>query len=149
MWAPDRHDDEIYEHALREFPEFAMAPHASLIVLDEEWMKSKEGKERRRGFINACVYLSLKAAVWTPVALLTPKSNQRRRYEKTTDYNFGSLIRRRDEGVQRDEYDLGFVFDIAPIFVCMLMMYLICNYANTGKILSIIRSRPGDGESYT
>ena len=36
-----------------------MAPHASLIVLDEEWMKSKEGKERWRGFINACVYLSI------------------------------------------------------------------------------------------
>ena len=59
MRAPDRHDDEIYEHALREFPEFAMAPHSSLIVLDEEWMKSKEGKERWRGFINACVYLSI------------------------------------------------------------------------------------------
>ena len=46
-----------------------MAPHASLIVLDEEWMKRKEGKERWRGFINACVYLFLKATVWTPVAL--------------------------------------------------------------------------------
>jgi hypothetical protein len=32
-----------------------MAPHASLIVLDEEWMKSKEGKERWRVFINVCV----------------------------------------------------------------------------------------------
>ena len=46
-----------------------MAPHASLIVLDEERTKSKERKERWRGFINACVYLSLKAAVWTPVPL--------------------------------------------------------------------------------
>ena len=80
---------------------------------------------------------------------LTPKTNQRHRYEKITDYNFGSLIRRRDEGVQRDEYDLWSVFDIASTFECMLMMYSICNYANTGKILSIIRSRPGDGESYT
>jgi len=63
-----KHDDEIYEHTLREFPEFATAPHASLVVLDEEWMKSKDGKERWRGFINA--------------------------YEKKiTDYNFGSLIR--------------------------------------------------------
>ncbi|KAN0139161.1 hypothetical protein V8E53_003050, partial [Lactarius tabidus] len=67
-----RFDDEIYERRLREFPEFAMAPHASLIVLDEEWMKSKGGKERWRGFINT----------------------QRRTYEKKiTDYNFGSLIR--------------------------------------------------------
>lgn len=30
VWAPDRHDDEIYDHALHELPEFAMAPHASL-----------------------------------------------------------------------------------------------------------------------
>ena len=47
-----RHDDEIFEHTLREFPDFATAPHASLVTLDEEWMKSKEGKERWRGFIN-------------------------------------------------------------------------------------------------
>ncbi|KAI0301446.1 polysaccharide biosynthesis-domain-containing protein [Russula brevipes] len=63
-----RHDDEIFEHTLREFPEFAAAPHTGLNTLDEEWMKSKEGKERWRVFINA--------------------------YEnKITDYNFGSLIR--------------------------------------------------------
>ena len=125
-----------------------MAPHASLIVLDEEWMKRKEGKERWRGFINACVYL-FQGSCLDSCPSLTPKTNQRRRYEKITDYNFGSLIRRRDEGVQRGEYNFWSVFDIAPTFVCMLMMYSICNYANTGKILSIIRSRPGDGESYT
>jgi polysaccharide biosynthesis protein len=50
-----RHDDEIFEHTLREFPEFAAAPHTGLIKLEEDWMKSKEGKERWRGFINACV----------------------------------------------------------------------------------------------
>ena len=50
-----RYDDEIFEHTLREFPEFAAAPHTSLNKLDEEWMKSKEGKERWRVFINACV----------------------------------------------------------------------------------------------
>jgi hypothetical protein len=43
---------------MREFPEFATAPHASLVALDEEWMKSKEGKERWRGFINALRALS-------------------------------------------------------------------------------------------
>ena len=80
MWASDRHDDEIYEHALREFPEFAVAPHASLIVLDEEWMKSKEGKERWRDFIKACVYLSLSCL---PVAFLTPTNaaDMRRRLQ--------------------------------------------------------------------
>ena len=56
MWAGgNRYDDEIFEHTLREFPEFAAAPHTSLTKLDEEWMKSKEGKERWRAFINACV----------------------------------------------------------------------------------------------
>jgi len=63
-----RYDDEIFEHTLRDFPEFATAPHASLVALDEDWMKSKEGKERWRAFINA--------------------------YEKKiTGFNFGSLIR--------------------------------------------------------
>jgi hypothetical protein len=51
----NRYDDEIFEHTLREFPEFAAAPHTSLIKLDEDWIKSKEGKERWRAFINACV----------------------------------------------------------------------------------------------
>ena len=67
MWASDRHDNEIYEHALREFPEFTMAPHASLIVLDEG-MKSKEGKERRRGFIKACGYLSIYLSWLSPLS---------------------------------------------------------------------------------
>ena len=60
MRALDRHNDGIYEYALREFPESAMAPHASLIIL-EEWMKSREDKERWRGFVKACVYISFMA----------------------------------------------------------------------------------------
>jgi len=56
-----RYDDEIFEHTLRDFPEYAAAPHTGLIKLDEDWMKSKEGKERWRAFINACV-ISLRAA---------------------------------------------------------------------------------------
>jgi hypothetical protein len=52
-----RYDDEIFEHTLREFPEFADAPHTGLVTLDEGWMKSTEGKERWRTFINACVSL--------------------------------------------------------------------------------------------
>jgi hypothetical protein len=57
----NRYDDEIFEHTLRDFPEFAAAPHTGLIKLDEDWMKSKEGKERWRAFVNACV-ISLRAA---------------------------------------------------------------------------------------
>jgi hypothetical protein len=56
-----RFDDEIFEHTLRDFPEYAAAPHAGLVKLDEEWMKSKEGKERWRAFIDACV-ISLRAS---------------------------------------------------------------------------------------
>jgi hypothetical protein len=54
-----RYDDEIFEHTLRDFPEFAAEPHTSLVTLDENWIKSKEGKERWRSFINACVSLPL------------------------------------------------------------------------------------------
>jgi hypothetical protein len=56
----NRYDDDIFEHTLRDFPEFAAAPHTGLIKLDEDWMKSKDGKERWRVFINACV-ISLRA----------------------------------------------------------------------------------------
>jgi len=63
-----RYDDEIFEHIMREFPDFAAEPHVGLVALDEDWMKSKEGKERWRTFINAYE-------------------------EKITDFNFGSLIR--------------------------------------------------------
>ncbi|KAA1474617.1 DUF757-domain-containing protein [Dentipellis sp. KUC8613] len=60
-------DDEIFEHTLKDFPELS-EPHEKLIRLDEDWMKSKDGKERWRAFISA--------------------------YEKKIkDYNFGSLIR--------------------------------------------------------
>lgn len=56
-------DDEIYEHFKTEFPDFD--PSATI---DEEEMKSKEGKERWRTFINA--------------------------YEKKVeDYNFGAMLR--------------------------------------------------------
>ncbi|EEB95228.1 hypothetical protein MPER_05836, partial [Moniliophthora perniciosa FA553] len=61
-------DDEIYEDTMATFPELAEPPHDNLTKLDEDWMKSPDGKERWRQFIN--------------------------RYEtKIQDYNFGSLIR--------------------------------------------------------
>jgi hypothetical protein len=47
-----RLDDEIYEHLMASFPELAEPPHEGLIKLDEDWMKSVEGKERWRSFIQ-------------------------------------------------------------------------------------------------
>ncbi|KAF9648280.1 DUF757-domain-containing protein [Thelephora ganbajun] len=61
-------DDEIFEHTMKEFPELAAEPYEKLRKLDEDWMKSTDGKKRWRKFIEA--------------------------YEgKVTDHNFGSLIR--------------------------------------------------------
>ncbi|KAK3305648.1 polysaccharide biosynthesis-domain-containing protein [Chaetomium strumarium] len=58
-----RLDDEIYEHLKRDFPEFDPAE-----TIDEDKMKSKEGKERWRTFMMA--------------------------YEKKVDdYNFGTVLR--------------------------------------------------------
>ncbi|KAJ7075420.1 DUF757-domain-containing protein [Mycena belliarum] len=61
-------DDEIYEDTLKTFPELAEDGHAKLTKLDEEGMKSAEGKERWRVFIESYK-------------------------KKVKDYNFGSLIR--------------------------------------------------------
>ena len=56
-------DDEIYEHFQREFPELDPAD-----TIDEDKMKSKEGKEKWRNFMMT--------------------------YEKTIDdYNFGTMLR--------------------------------------------------------
>ncbi|OJJ44537.1 hypothetical protein ASPZODRAFT_134619 [Penicilliopsis zonata CBS 506.65] len=58
-----RMDDEIYEHFKKEFPDFDPAA-----TLSEDEMKSKEGKEKWRNFMN--------------------------QYEKTiNDFNFGTIIR--------------------------------------------------------
>ena len=47
-----RIDDEIFEHTLKEFPELAENDYEKLIKLDEEWMKSEEGKKRWRNFMQ-------------------------------------------------------------------------------------------------
>ncbi|PFH47596.1 hypothetical protein AMATHDRAFT_6587 [Amanita thiersii Skay4041] len=61
-------DDEIFEHTMKTFPEMAEPPHDKLVKLDEDWMKSPDGKKRWRDFIQE--------------------------YEKKIkDFNFGSLIR--------------------------------------------------------
>ena len=56
-------DDEIYEHFKKEFPDFDPKE-----TIDEDKMKSKEGKEKWRNFMMT--------------------------YEKTVDdYNFGTMLR--------------------------------------------------------
>ncbi|KAN0094464.1 Polysaccharide biosynthesis domain containing protein [Tylopilus felleus] len=61
-------DDEIFEHTMTTFPEFNAEGHEKLLKLDEDWLKSEEGKKKWRDFIN--------------------------QYEtKVKDFNFGSLMR--------------------------------------------------------
>lgn len=58
-----KYDDEILEHFNKDFPDFDVKG-----TINEDEMKSKEGKERWRNFINA--------------------------YEnKIEDYNFGTMLR--------------------------------------------------------
>ncbi|KAK5162966.1 uncharacterized protein LTR77_011020 [Saxophila tyrrhenica] len=58
-----RYDDEIHAHFQTEFPDFDVSG-----TIDEEQMKSKEGKEKWRGFIE--------------------------KYDKKVeDYNFGTMVR--------------------------------------------------------
>lgn len=45
-------DDEIFEHTIATFPEFNAEEHVKLLKLDEDWLKSEEGKKRWRDFIN-------------------------------------------------------------------------------------------------
>lgn len=61
-------DDEIYEHLIKEFPEFLDNDFKEARVIDENKMKSVDGKKRWRAFMNV--------------------------YEKTVDdFNFGTLLR--------------------------------------------------------
>ncbi|OCF32521.1 cytoplasmic protein [Kwoniella heveanensis CBS 569] len=69
-------DEELYENLLEIFPEFKFEDN--LKHLDEDAMKSREGKERWRKFIMP--------------------------YEKrVTDYNFGTLVRRRADELYSEE----------------------------------------------
>ncbi|CAI6336086.1 unnamed protein product [Periconia digitata] len=76
-------DDEIYEHFQKEFPDFD-----ATATINEDEMKSKEGKERWRNFINA--------------------------YEKKVDdYNFGTMLRANP----KTEYDQeGTIFAVRMQF---------------------------------
>ena len=50
-------DDEVFEHTIATFPEFNAEGHEKLVRLDEDWLKSDEGKTKWRDFINQCVRL--------------------------------------------------------------------------------------------
>ena len=50
-----RLDDQIYEHLEKDFPELFVEPYEHIAVLNEDAMKSKEGKEKWRKFIESCV----------------------------------------------------------------------------------------------
>lgn len=102
-----RYDDEIFDHMMKEFPELAEAPYDKLVKIDEEWMKSVEGKKRWREFIERCVGVVtwlVKSCPWFRSALRTGWNWGRLTdivldlifdsyKEKVKDYNFGSLIR--------------------------------------------------------
>ena len=47
-----RIDDEIFEHTMKTFPELADPPYDNLVKLNEEWLKSPDGKKRWRDFIE-------------------------------------------------------------------------------------------------
>jgi len=70
-----KYDDEIFDHLMKTFPELNEPPYEKLVKIDEDWMKSEEGKKRWRDFMEAYK-------------------------DKIQDYNFGSLIRTD----ARDEY---------------------------------------------
>lgn len=42
---------------MKMFPELAVAPYDKLVKIDEDWMKSADGKNRRRNFMERCVGL--------------------------------------------------------------------------------------------
>lgn len=79
-----RFDQDIVDHVLKEFPEFEDPEFVK--VVDEDWMKSPEGKKRWRAFINE--------------------------YEKgekaIDDFNFGTLLRR-DASKEYSEENTMFV----------------------------------------
>lgn len=45
-------DDEIFEHTIATFPELNAEGHEKLVKLDEDWLKSEEGKKKWRDFMN-------------------------------------------------------------------------------------------------
>ena len=62
-----RYDDEIFKHLGEAFPELMEEPYEKITKIDEDWMKSADGKKRWREYIE------------------TYK-------DKIQDYNFGSCL---------------------------------------------------------
>lgn len=77
-------DDEIYEHLKKDFPEFNPKE-----TIDEDKMKSKEGKERWRNFMMT--------------------------YEKTVeDYNFGTMLRSNPKFEYSEKETIFGLLDLIP-----------------------------------
>ena len=89
----DRIDDEIFEQTMKTFPELADPPYEKLINLDEEWMKSPEGKQRWRDFIERFFFSLLVSPPILPSDMDTLFCFFSSYKDKVKDYNFGSLIR--------------------------------------------------------
>lgn len=47
-----KYDDEIFDHLMATFPELNVEPYDKLTKVDEDWMKSADGKNRWRDFIE-------------------------------------------------------------------------------------------------
>lgn len=84
-----RLDEEIFTHTMETFPEFSENSHAKLAKLDEDWMKSEEGKNRWRTFIESCAH-HIRSFLCISINDGYPFDRYK---EKIKDYNFGSLIR--------------------------------------------------------
>lgn len=93
-------DDDIFQHTIATFPEFNTEGHEKLVRLDEDSLKSEEGKKKWRDFINQCVHIVIfflpngatypyLGMTWT----LTGRFYDNRYETKVKDFNFGSLIR--------------------------------------------------------
>lgn len=86
-------DDEIFEHTMKAFPELAEEPYEKLAKLDEDWMKSNQGKKRWREFIAPSVFFLGSCFIYSRRSICLCS------YEKKIkDYNFGSLIRTNARG---------------------------------------------------
>ena len=89
----DRIDDEIFEHTLKALPELAVPPYDNLVKVDEEWMKSPDGKERWRNFIERWDFFCLPFLLSRHVLIILFLFSSSSYKGKVTDYNFGCLIR--------------------------------------------------------
>ena len=100
-----KYDDEILEHFNKEFPDFDLKA-----TINEDDMKSKEGKEKWRNFINA--------------------------YEKKIeDYNFGAMVRANpafeydEKGTIFGEWRRNCSVGICVVWVLLIIVFRSCSHA--------------------